>query len=98
MGGLVTQHGDHSADTAEPSMRFPEQPRERIAIASYPFREYIAGRKDARGGHKLELKDFSAHVAEKFNITKSSPGASTSGHWTRIIWRKFAPRSKKPAA
>jgi sugar phosphate isomerase/epimerase len=61
------------ADIAQPSMRFPEQPRERIAIASYPFREYVARRKDARGGRKLELKDFSAHVAEKFNITKIEP-------------------------
>jgi sugar phosphate isomerase/epimerase len=59
-----------AADTTQPSMRFPVRPRERIAIASYPFREYVAGRKDARGGHKLELKDFSALVAEKFNITK----------------------------
>jgi sugar phosphate isomerase/epimerase len=62
-----------AADTAQPSMRFPEQPRERIAIASYPFREYVAGRKDALGGHKLELKDFSAHVADKFNISKIEP-------------------------
>jgi sugar phosphate isomerase/epimerase len=62
-----------AAGTAQPSMRFPEQPRERIAIASYPFREYVAGRKDALGGHKLELKDFSAHVAEKFNIRKIEP-------------------------
>ena len=62
-----------AADTAQPSMRFPEQPRERIAIASYPFRDYVAGRKDAVGGHKLELKDFSAHVAEKFNISKIEP-------------------------
>jgi sugar phosphate isomerase/epimerase len=62
-----------AADTAQPSMRFPEHPRERIAIASYPFRDYVAGRKDALGGHKLELRDFSAHVAEKFNITKIEP-------------------------
>jgi sugar phosphate isomerase/epimerase len=62
-----------SGDTAQPSMRFPEQPRDRIAIASYPFRNYVAGRKDALGGHKLELKDFSAHVAEKFNIPKIEP-------------------------
>jgi sugar phosphate isomerase/epimerase len=62
-----------SADTAQPSMRFPEQPRERIAIASYPFRNYLAGRKDALGARKLELKDFSAHVAEKFNIRKIEP-------------------------
>jgi sugar phosphate isomerase/epimerase len=62
-----------AAGTAQPNMRFPEQPRERIAIASYPFREYVAGRKDPLGGHKLELKDFSAHVAEKFNIRKIEP-------------------------
>ena len=62
-----------SVDTAQPSMRFPEQPRERVAIASYPFRNYLAGRKDALGGHKLELKDFSAHVAERFNIRKIEP-------------------------
>ena len=62
-----------AADTAQPSMRFPEQPRERIAIASYPFREYVAGRKDVLGGHKLELKDFSAHVTDKFNISKIEP-------------------------
>jgi sugar phosphate isomerase/epimerase len=62
-----------SADTAQPSMRFPEQPRERIAIASYPFRDYLAGRKDALGGYKLELRDFSAHVSEKFNIRKIEP-------------------------
>src|ERR1700681_4458089 len=54
-------------------MRFPEQPRERIAIASYAFREYVARRKDALGGHKLELKDFPAHVADKFNISKIEP-------------------------
>jgi sugar phosphate isomerase/epimerase len=62
-----------AADTAQPSMRFPEQPRERIAIASYPFRDHLAGRKDALGGHKLELKEFSVHVAEKFNISKIEP-------------------------
>jgi len=62
-----------SADAAQPSMRFPEQPRDRIAIASYPFRNYLAGRKDAIGSHKLELKDFSERVAEKFNIAKIEP-------------------------
>jgi len=62
-----------ASDSAQPAMHFPGQPLERIAIASYPFREYVAGRKDPLGGHKLELKDFSAHVAEKFNIRKIEP-------------------------
>jgi sugar phosphate isomerase/epimerase len=74
-----------SADTAQPSMRFPEQPRERIAIASYPFRDYVVGRKDALGSRKLELKDFSAHVAEKFNISKIEPW---SDHF-RLLDQKY---------
>jgi sugar phosphate isomerase/epimerase len=67
--GMVTT----AAATTPPSMRFPEQPRERIAIASYPFRDYVAGRKDSLGNHELELKDFSAHAGEKFNIRKIEP-------------------------
>ena len=78
-----------AADIAQPSMRFPEPPRERIAIASYPFREYVAGRKDALGGHKLELKDFSAHVADKFNISKIEPWSehfrSLDQHYLQVI-------------
>jgi len=37
------------AANAGPSMAFPTAVRERIAIASYPFREFIAGREE-RGG------------------------------------------------
>ena len=62
-----------AAETPPPSMNFPQQSRERIAVSSYPFRDYVAGRKDAPGSHKLELKDFSAHVAEKFYIRKIEP-------------------------
>jgi len=52
-----------------PSLHFPSQPRERIAIASYPFRNFIAG-KGNKSSHPLDLKDFAAHVIEKFNINK----------------------------
>src|SRR5216683_5471780 len=58
---------------AGPSMVFPTAARERIAIASYPFRDFIAGREDKGGGGKLELKDFAAHVNAKFNIKKIEP-------------------------
>ncbi len=54
-------------------MRFPAEPRERIAIASYPFRDFIAGRKDKPGSGKMELKEFAAHVSAKFNIKKIEP-------------------------
>jgi sugar phosphate isomerase/epimerase len=60
-----------------PSMQFPTAARERIAIASYPFREFIAGRKEkAGGGEKMELKEFAAHASTKFNIKKIEPWSS----------------------
>ena len=56
-----------------PSLRFPTAPRERIAIASYPFREFIVGREEMSGGGKMELREFAAHVSRKFNIKKIEP-------------------------
>ena len=57
----------------EPHIQFPSKPRERIAIASYPFRDFIAGPDDKPGSGKMELKDFAAHVGGKFNIKKIEP-------------------------
>lgn len=56
-----------------PHIPFPSQARERIAIASYPFREFVAGREDKPGGGKMELREFAAHVSAKFNIKKIEP-------------------------
>jgi sugar phosphate isomerase/epimerase len=61
------------AGVAGPDMHFPSEARERIAIASYPFRDFVAGRKDAAGGAKMEIKDFAAHVSEKLKISKIEP-------------------------
>ncbi len=54
-------------------MRFPAVARERIAVASYPFRDFIAGRGDKHGSGKMDLKEFAAHVSAKFNIKKIEP-------------------------
>jgi sugar phosphate isomerase/epimerase len=56
-----------------PRVHFPTEARERIAIASYPFRDFVAGHEDKPGGGKMELKDFAAHVSAKFNIKKIEP-------------------------
>lgn len=61
------------AAQTEPHLQFPATPRERIAIASYPFRDFIAGREGKPGGGKMELKDFAAHVSAKFDIKKIEP-------------------------
>jgi sugar phosphate isomerase/epimerase len=60
-----------------PNLSFPSAPRERIAIASYPFRDFIAGAHDSPSGGsataKMDLKDFLPHVKSKFNINKIEP-------------------------
>src|ERR1700674_1822713 len=61
-----------TADSA-PKMEFPVVARERIAIASYPFRDFIAGRDEKGSSGKMELKEFAAHVSAKFNIKKIEP-------------------------
>lgn len=54
-------------------MHFPSAARERIAIASYPFRDFVAARDDKPDSGKMELKYFAGHVSAKFNIKKIEP-------------------------
>jgi sugar phosphate isomerase/epimerase len=58
---------------AGPSIKFPSEPRQRICIASYPFREFIAGEHHKSGNPTIDLIDFAAHVVEKFNVNKIEP-------------------------
>jgi sugar phosphate isomerase/epimerase len=70
-----------SAGSSQPSVKFPSLPRERVAVAAYPFREFLVGWKGGDGktpstvptAQQIELKDFAAHVAEKFNVHKIEP-------------------------
>ena len=70
----------HAASSG-PSFQFPSYPRERVAVAAYPFREFIVGWKGWDGKtpskvpreQQMELKDFAAHVAEKFNVHHIEP-------------------------
>jgi len=64
------------AAQSNPSLQFPTAPRDRIAIASYPFRDFIAGAHDKSGdasSPKMDLKEFLPHVKSKFNINKIEP-------------------------
>jgi sugar phosphate isomerase/epimerase len=61
-----------SADSA-PHVQFPADARERVAIASYPFRDFILGPRDGAAPQKIDLKDFAGHCGEKFNIRKVEP-------------------------
>ena len=44
-----------------------------MAVASYPFREFIAGSEHKQGNPVVELKDFAAHVVEKFHVNRIEP-------------------------
>ena len=60
----------------EPHIAFPTEPRQRIAISSYPFRDFIAGSPEhssKSSAPKMDIKDFAAHVSSKFNISKIEP-------------------------
>lgn len=57
------------SDNSTPHVHFPTGPRQRIAVASYPFREFIASPNE-KPSSKMALKDFPAHVISKFNVNK----------------------------
>jgi sugar phosphate isomerase/epimerase len=74
MGGALLYSGSKSLFAANrvANLHFPSLPRERIAIASYPFRNFITGEEN-KSSHPIDLKDFAAHVIEEFNINKIEP-------------------------
>ena len=70
-----------SGAASEPAIKFPTEPRKRVAVAAYPFREYIVGWKGWDGktpstvpvAKQMQLKDFAAHVVETFNVHNIEP-------------------------
>lgn len=61
---------------SEPHISFPSAPRDRIAVASYPFRAYIESPTNRDRDHSLpgmELTDFPGEIVKKFNIHNIEP-------------------------
>jgi sugar phosphate isomerase/epimerase len=65
-----------AATEREPHISFPTAPRDRISVASYPFRAYI----DAPGNRDrdpklpgMDLKDFASTVVNKFKVHNLEP-------------------------
>ena len=69
---LATARAARSAGT--PDIHFPTAPRERLAVASYPFRNFM----DRPGHPGVKLTDFAALVADKFGVYNIEP---LSGHF-----------------
>ncbi|MBI1739408.1 MAG: hypothetical protein HYR57_00770, partial [Candidatus Koribacter versatilis] len=67
-----------NASPSQPSVSFPASPRDRIAVASYPFRDFILPAEyvtpaAAKAAQKMEITEFAAHVISRFNINKIEP-------------------------
>jgi len=78
VAGAVFSPGlTHAATASQPSIRFPSLPRERVSVSSYPFRMFIQGEDHATGNPTIKLKDFAAHVVERFQVHRIEPW---SGH------------------
>jgi sugar phosphate isomerase/epimerase len=84
-GGLAANMSGALANpSSEPHIIFPAHPRDRISIASYPFRAYIVSpdnrdRETSLPG--MNLLDFPSHVVEKFHIHNIEPH---SRHFTSL--------------
>lgn len=76
-GAVVTRSTNLlAAETSQPHITFPTAPRDRVSIASYPFRAYIESPTNRGRDPKLpgmDLKDFAAEVVKKFNVHNIEP-------------------------
>jgi sugar phosphate isomerase/epimerase len=77
-GGFLTSKFAAAGATAnaQPNIAFPAAPRDRISVASYPFRAYIIAPHNRDRDNKLPgmtLSDFPAHVVEKFGVHNIEP-------------------------
>jgi sugar phosphate isomerase/epimerase len=65
------------ASASQPNVSFPTNPRDRIAVASYPFRDFIAPGDYAtaalKSTPKMEIAEFAAHINQRFHINKIEP-------------------------
>lgn len=65
--GLVAASA-FASTTGEPNIQFPTAPRDRLAVASYPFRKDVDPRKG-----KMKLVDFPKMVVERFQVKGIEP-------------------------
>lgn len=64
------------AISSEPRMEFPSAPRERLAVTSYAFRDFIQSTSHvnhARKQRPMDIENFGAMVVEKFRVNNLEP-------------------------
>src|ERR1700721_2786727 len=69
---VSSSHKVFAAAASEPHISFPSAPRDRVAVASYPFRAYIespANRDRDRNLPGMALAAFAWGEVKNFNVT-----------------------------
>lgn len=65
-----------TAFSEEPHIQFPTEPRARLAVASYPFRDFINSprrRQEEQRQPLMEIQEFGAMVVKKFKVKNIEP-------------------------
>lgn len=65
-----------AAGPGEPRLVFPTEPRARLAVTSYPFREFIVSPTNHERNPKLpgmDLKEFPGMIAKRFGVHNINP-------------------------
>ncbi len=85
-----------SAKDTEPHHTFPEEPRERLAVSTYPFRSLIAGHHRGSGEQtrpSMSLQDFARSIPDKFSVHGVEPWSphfqSTDPAYVRTLHESF---------
>ena len=78
LGGMATGAWPQAfgAGPSAPHIAFPSAARDRISVASYPFRAYIESPTNHDRDRSLpgmDLTDFAAEVVKKFNVRNIEP-------------------------
>jgi sugar phosphate isomerase/epimerase len=65
-----------TSPTVAPDLKFPTAPRDRLAVATYPFRAYIDSPNNEDRDKKqpgMDLREFAAKVTKKFDVPGVEP-------------------------
>ncbi len=75
LGATLPPWSSWLAQATGPHVKFSTDPRARISVATYPFRDFIVGNWEEKASttKKMPLKDFPAHVVAKFNVKMIEP-------------------------
>ena len=62
-----------AAASLVPAIKFPTDPRHRLSVSTYPFRDEIVSPGTAAGAGKLKLDELAATIREKFDVYGIEP-------------------------